>query len=426
MSLTNKSADGQPSALQLDIQLSHQYLSTHHEEQAFYVLIDISQAADLPLSRLPLNLCLVLDRSTSMRGLRLQQMKQGIQKIIDQLKPEDALSIVVFSDKSKVLLPSKRNINQSRVKSLINTIQTDGATEMLQGLTAGLEQLEFHRTSQTVNHLIFLTDGQTYGDEAQCLEKSQWAGLNQISFTTMGVGADWNETLLDQMATAAGGTSIYIDSPREMVEAFSAIIHTLSSVVARDLTLQVKPTLGVTLKEAFQISPYLSPLDLNTAQTLLGPLAAETGKRLIMEFRIQTQLTQNQDHLMQLTINSDIPHNQYRNWETVNIPARFSKQSSGNTAIPSIIVTALGKLAIFKMQEKALHELQEGEVTLATRRLETMAKRLLNLGETDLAQSALLEAGRLAHTGSLSAEGRKKIRYGTRSLSILPKEINRD
>lgn len=228
------------------------------------------------------------------------------------------------------------------------------------------------------------------------------------------------------MATAAGGTSIYIDSPREMVEAFNAIIHTLSSVVARELTLQVKPALGVKLKEAFQISPYLSPLDIGSAQTLLGPLAAEMGKRLIMEFRIQTQLSQNQDHLMQLTITSDIPHEQYRNWESVNIPARFSEQPPGNTAIPSIIVTALGKLAIFKMQEKAMLELQEGEVTLATRRLETMAKRLLNLGETDLAQSALLEVGRLAHTGSLSAEGRKKIRYGTRSLSILPKEINRD
>jgi hypothetical protein len=52
-----------------------------------------------------------------------------------------------------------------------------------------------------------------------------------------------------------------------------------------------------------------------------------------------------------------------------------------------------------------------------------MATRLLNLGETDLARAALLEAGRLARTGDLSAEGRKKIMYGTRSLSILPKEI---
>jgi hypothetical protein len=86
-------------------------------------------------------------------------------------------------------------------------------------------------------------------------------------------------------------------------------------------------------------------------------------------------------------------------------------------------VTALGKLAIFKMQEKAMEDLEDGHVSTATQRLETMATRLLNLGETDLARAALLEAGRLARSGALSAEGRKKIKYGTRSLSILPKEI---
>ena len=94
--------------------------------------------------------------------------------------------------------------------------------------------------------------------------------------------------------------------------------------------------------------------------------------------------------------------------------------------IPASIITALGKLAIFKMQEKAMDDLEKGQVSAATQRLETMATRLLNLGETDLARAALLEAGRLARTGDLSAEGRKKIKYGTRSLSILPKEINRD
>jgi hypothetical protein len=78
------------------------------------------------------------------------------------------------------------------------------------------------------------------------------------------------------------------------------------------------------------------------------------------------------------------------------------------------------------MQEKAIVDLESGRVSAATQRLETMATRLLNLGETDLARAALLEAGRLARTGDLSTEGRKKIRYGTRSLSILPKEIHSD
>ena len=64
-------------------------------------------------------------------------------------------------------------------------------------------------------------------------------------------------------------------------------------------------------------------------------------------------------------------------------------------------------------------------MSAATQRLETVATRLLNLGETDLARAVLLEAGRLVRTGDLSTEGRKKIRYRTRSWSIL-KEIHRD
>jgi hypothetical protein len=86
----------------------------------------------------------------------------------------------------------------------------------------------------------------------------------------------------------------------------------------------------------------------------------------------------------------------------------------------------LGKLAIFKMQEKTMDDLDRGEIEHASQRLETMATRLLNVGENELAKAALLEAGRLARTGHLSPEGRKRIRYGTRSLSMLPKEISHD
>jgi len=94
--------------------------------------------------------------------------------------------------------------------------------------------------------------------------------------------------------------------------------------------------------------------------------------------------------------------------------------------VPPNIVSTLGKLAIFKMQEKTMEDLERGEIDRASQRLETMATRLLNIGETDLAKAALLEAGRLARTGHISAEGRKRIRFGTRALSVLPKEVSHD
>ena len=415
------------SALSLRATISHKFLLTGVEEQAVYVLLDVTPAIDLPTSRLPLNLCLVLDRSTSMQGMRLQQVKEGTRQMIDRLSVEDALGVVVFSDRAEVILPCQTNIDKAMAKSVASTIQPSGGTEMLQGLNLGLNELERNRAPTSVNHLILLTDGQTYGDEDGCLEKADWAGEHQISLTTMGIGSDWNENLLDQMSAASGGTSVYIDSPRKIVDVFKDTIRNLSSVVARELTMTIDPGAGVSFKEGFQITPYIHRLDVPANRAILGPLGTGQGKTLLMEFRVRSDSKLGQKRLMRLTLDGDVPGQaNRRNWEWIDLQGDFVGTLEENIEIPATIITALGKLAIFKMQEKAMDDLELGHVSAATQRLETMATRLLNLGETDLARAALLEAGRLARTGDLSAEGRKKIKYGTRSLSILPKEIHRD
>ena len=97
-----------------------------------------------------------------------------------------------------------------------------------------------------------------------------------------------------------------------------------------------------------------------------------------------------------------------------------------NAPPPPHMISILGKLAIFEMQEKTMQDLADGELEQASHRLETMATRLLSIGENELAKAALLEAGRLSRTGNLSPEGRKRIRYGTRGLSMLPKEVHGD
>jgi Ca-activated chloride channel family protein len=415
-----------PSALALKAIASHKTVRAIPEEQAYYVLLNIIPASDLPSARLPLNLCLVLDRSTSMQGMRLQQVKEATRQIIDKLQPDDALSLVVFSDRAEVLLPSRFNIDKAVAKSVASTIQPSGGTEILQGLLAGLEEIDRNRSNTSVNHLILLTDGQTYGDEQGCLDEAEAAGLRQISLSTMGIGSDWNEDLLDQMASLSGGTSTYIDSPRKVIDVFRDTVRNLGTVVARELVMTVNSSPGVRLQEAFQITPHIRRLEARGDRMVLGPLGTDQGKALLIEFRLQG-LPVNEQRLMRITVEGDVPgQDNRRSWEWVEMTAEVSESLQLDNVIPPPIVTALGKLAIFKMQEKAMSDLESGEISAATQRLETMATRLLNLGETDLARAALLEAGRLARTGDLSAEGRKKIRYGTRALSILPKEIPHD
>ena len=414
------------SALSLRAIASHKSLLAMPEEQAYYVLLTISPAGDLPTSRLPLNLCLVLDRSTSMQGMRLQQVKEATRQIIDKLQSDDSLGLVVFSDRAEVLLPSQRNVDKAMAKSIASTIQPGGGTEMLQGLLAGLKEVERNRGETSVNHVILLTDGQTYGDEQGCLEQAEVASHRQISLSTMGIGSDWNEDLLDNMAALSGGISTYIDSPRKVVDIFKDTVRNLGLVVARELVMTINPRPGVRLHEAFQITPHIRRLEVRGDKLVLGPLGTDQGKAVLMEFRIQG-LPLNEQRLMRVTVEVDVPgQSNRRSWDWVELTGIVNETPDPEADIPPPIVTALGKLAIFKMQEKAMRDLEAGEISAATQRLETMATRLLNLGETDLARAALLEAGRLARTGDLSPEGRKKIRYGTRALSILPKEIHHD
>jgi len=91
-------------------------------------------------------------------------------------------------------------------------------------------------------------------------------------------------------------------------------------------------------------------------------------------------------------------------------------------SVPHEIEEALAHIAMFKVHEKAQADLARGDHARATTRLRNLATQLLNAGEIELARAALLEAGALMRTGQMSAEGRKRIRYGTRTLSSNSKE----
>jgi Ca-activated chloride channel family protein len=416
----------QKPALILRATSTYQILPCLDEEQAFYVLLEIMPTSDIKGKRSPLNLCLLLDRSTSMQGDRLQRAKDAASYIIDRLSEDDIFSLVAFSDKAETVLSGRQRPNKALAKSVVSTIGSWGGTEILQGLLAGLSEIEKCRLSNSINHLILLTDGQTYGDEEGCLEQAEIARQRQISITALGLGADWNDELLDQIALRSGGTSTYIDSPTKLIEVFRDRIHGLRSVLASELALTLRLGKDVKLREVFRVSPYITRLEEQEGVFPLGMLESHKGDVFLVDMLVPPRPA-GQHRLVRMEVVGDVPalgRQKERAWREIIV--NFAEKPIPDQQVPSAIVGALGKLAIFRMQEKALVELERGETNLATQRLETMATRLINIGEIELARAALLEAGRIAKTGQLSPEGRKKIKYGTRSLSILPREVRHD
>ena len=419
---------GETRPLILRVTPSQPVLPSLGEEQILYVMAEVTASDRIESQRLPLNLCLVLDRSTSMKGGRLQQVKEAARYIVDRMEPQDVLSLVVFSDRAQLVLVGEQNMDKTAARLAINGIQSGGGTEILQGFKLGLEQMARWRTDEAINHLILLTDGQTYGDEEGCLEMAKHAAEEKISLTLMGIGSDWNDKLLDDMARLSGtlDASVYIDSTSKIAEAFHERIHGLGNIFAHDVVISVSLADQLAIKEAFRVSPQINRLYPTDGKLLLGSLEKERPQVVMLELTVPS-LSPGTHRLLQINVDGRVPaigDDPVRTQHTMTMA--FDLELGRRSPVPPDIVSAMGKLAIFKMQERVMEDIEQGEIEPAVSRLKTMATRLLDVGEVELARAALLEAGRLSQTGSLSATGRKKIRYGTRELTIVPKEVQHD
>jgi len=405
-------------ALFWQILLSHSQLSSLYEEQVLYVLIDIRPAAATKGKRLPLNLCLVIDCSTSMQGTRLEHVKEAAHQIIDELDDNDVLAVVAFNDRAEVVLPSQSGINRALAKAKVSAIWASGGTEILQGIQAGLEQIETYHDRRVTSHLILLTDGQTYGDEEGCVAEARLAGARHIGITAMGIGEDWNDALLDEIASQSGGVSAYIASPGQVRTLLQQRVRGLSATFAQELTLEARCAEGVWVESAFRTSPYLERLSWNGSSTNLGTLQADTPLIVVLEVGV-AQRPPGKLRLLQLELTGDVVA-LGRQGEKLrhDVHCTFLPIEPPREPVPPAILSALSKVTIYRMQERVWSALDGGDTDTATRQLEMIATRLFDLGETHLARSAMLEAGRVAQSGAPTAKGRKELKYGTRSLTI--------
>lgn len=423
---SRQSYDRQRAALGLDeksafswkITLSQNQLYAPHEEQTLYLLVNVQASQIARNKRLPLNLCLVIDHSTSMQGSRLEHVKQAAHQIIDELYDDDALSVVAFSDRARVILPSQIGINRTQAKAKVSTIWAGGGTEILQGVQSGLAELEKRHSSNCTSHLILLTDGQTYGDEEKCVAEARRAGAQRIGITAMGIGEDWNDALLDEMAAQSGGVSAYIASPGQVRSLLRQRVRGLSTVFAQGLTLESRCAEGVWVENMFRTSPYLEQLTLDGTAVSLGTLQASVPLTVVLEVGVK-RMSAGEHRLLQFELSGDVPALGRRGEKLHrDVTCTFTSTRPPSQPVPTSILRALSKAALYRMQERAWDALGGGDAKTATHQLEIMATRLFDLGETQLARAAMLEAGRISRGVTPTPRGRKELKYGTRSLTI--------
>ena len=155
--------------------------------------------------RMPLNFALVIDHSGSMRGAKLRNVREAVKMVIDRLDPTDYISVVIFDDTAQVIIPSMPANDKPGMKAAIDRIQDAGGTTMSLGMVQGLGELRRWNIPNAVNRMILLTDGVTYGDTDRCRQLARDAAVSGISIYPLGIGTDWDESLLDDIGHLSGG-----------------------------------------------------------------------------------------------------------------------------------------------------------------------------------------------------------------------------
>jgi Ca-activated chloride channel family protein len=390
------------------------------EPQLLFILMDIQappQAKKIAPS--PINVALVLDQSTSMKGTRLDLVKSAARRIVNQLRPQDILSIVAFSDKTRVIQPASTQRDFHKIEHNIQMLQASGGTEIYKGLAAGFDEVKRYAHPKYVNHILLLTDGRTYGDEDLCLNLAKKAANLGIGISGLGVGLEWNDQFIDRLVAISGGEAIFVESTRKIEEFLTQKFRRLANIYAHNVQLTYTSDPEVTLNYAFRILPDAAPVPPENDVLRFGNVPVDRPLRILFEFLVSSIPEKaNEVVLMKGRVNLIIPgmeQTQISQRIELVLPAIINPTRE---QVPEDIITALSQVTLYRLHEKAVVDIDNGDIDMAVERLENLATHLLIQGQSELARSVLIEAKNVSKTHALSLDGNKRIKYGTRSLML--------
>jgi len=258
--------------VQWDPKLSQTVLAQGQRNNV-YVNVELTPQERIAMSRVPMNIALVIDKSGSMSGSdKIGYAREAAMSIIDQLETYDRVAVVAFDSNVSVLQRSTTVSNPQAVKDIIARIRTGSNTALHGGMMAGADEVLKNYNGEFINRVILLSDGIANVGPSSNDELAQAArnlGDRGISVTTMGLGLDYNENAMTAVADASGGNYYFIESGDQMAYQFQQELYGMMQITALQPTLTIELANGVSLVDIYG---YDVARNGNTASARIGDL----------------------------------------------------------------------------------------------------------------------------------------------------------
>ena len=272
--------------MKTDVRLEHQLLAVETEHAVHAMLELTAPPAATASARLPLNLVLVIDRSGSMAGPKLETTKECAAFLVRRLGPTDSLSVVAYDDEVRLVSPLGALGDRQDVLRAIGGIQPGGQTNLSGGWLKGVEELK-RAQAHGPRTVLLLTDGLAnvgVVDPSSLVAMAGSARGEGIGTTTIGYGDGFNEDLLTGMADAGGGNAHYAGTTDEAPGIFASEFEGLMSVVAQNLSVEIRPSDQVKLLGV--LNEYPSVPVPGGVQVQLGDAYADETRRVVFELHV--------------------------------------------------------------------------------------------------------------------------------------------
>jgi len=251
--------------IQLEVLLGRPNVPVLAESQLQYLAIRLAsqEARGTEATSWPLNLVLVIDNSASMHGddRRIDHALRAARQVVDQLRPDDRVSIIAFSDEARVILESTAASEKTAIHRALQSVGAlhAGWTWMAKGMRLAGQEVGRRLSPNRTSRVLLLTDGIT--EEEETCERIALNGVTQgITFSTFGVGEDWNQPLLARIAEAGRGHWHYVSQAADIAAAFVQELAGLQATAFRNVTVTLDLKKDIVVREAREVEPEVADL----------------------------------------------------------------------------------------------------------------------------------------------------------------------
>jgi Ca-activated chloride channel family protein len=294
-------------------------------------------------NRTPVNVAFVIDRSGSMAGQRIAQAREAAIMAVNRLDANDIASVVIFDDKIDVLVPAQKVTDRKFFTDLIRQVGARGSTAIYAGVTEGANEVRKNLDARRLNRVVLLSDGlanvgpRNPSDFAQLGRDLLKGG---ISVSTIGLGKDYNEDLMLQLARAGDGNHAFAAAPDDLIKIFNKEFDDVLASCAQTVSIDVDLRPGARVVRAMSREGEIAPAH---AKFRLNQVYQETEHYVLLEVEIDGSAAAPERNFGRVRVGYTVPDTGAKQTLDAPIRGRFSasaeevKAKTDQTVMESVV-----------------------------------------------------------------------------------------